>query len=212
MKLSVQNREITGKKVKHLRGQDIIPASVFGPGFEPRNVQVNRKELAKIFKEASYNKFIDLELEGDKVFKALIKDVQIHPVRDYFISAAFYKVDESRKISVDVPINYVGTSPAEKNKLGFVVYQFDTINLYCLPKDLPNSVEVDLSTLTEGGSVITAADLKLPEGVEFDSNVGDPSASALVYVATAQKTVETDEESAEEEGNSEESKEEESAE
>ena len=189
MKLKVQKREITGKKVKNLRNEGVVPASVFGPGIEPTNVQVDSKEFKKVFEKASFNKFIDLEINDGTPIKVLIKDLQIHPVRDYYISIGFYKIDETRKISVDVPLNFVGESKAEKEKNGFLVYQFDTISLHCLPKDLPSEIEVDISKLEAPGDAFTASELDLPENVEFDSSVGDPTATALVYVATDQKEI-----------------------
>lgn len=185
MKLKAEVREVLGKKVKRLRAQGFIPSSVYGPGKEPRNISVNTKEFRTVFSKVGYTNFFDLEIDGEKPSKVLVKDVSIHPVKDYIEDISFYLVDENRKITVEVPIILNGESPAVKQKLGFLVQQLETVALHCLPKDLPSSLEIDISTVATATDSISVNQLKLPEGVELDSSV-DPT-SAIVYIATDQK-------------------------
>lgn len=185
MKLKAEIREVLGKKVKRLRTQGLIPASVYGPGREPKNISVNAKEFKSVFSKVGYTNFFDLEISGQAPSKVLVKQVNIHPFKDYIEDVSFYQVDENRKITVEVPITLVGESPAVKQKLGFLVQQMETVALHCLPKDLPSSLEIDISNIVTASDSISVSQLVLPQGVELDSSV-DPT-SAIVYIATDQK-------------------------
>lgn len=185
MKLTAQKRELSGKKVKNLRKNGLIPASVFGPKKASSNLQVNTKDFSKLFKEVSFNKFFDLEIENEPKFKVLIKEVQKNPVTDQILSAAFYQVAEDRKITVDVPLRFIGESMAVKQNLGFLIAQYTTIKLNCFPKDLPSEIVVDLVALETPTDTILVSSIKLEEGVTLDSSI-DPE-SAIAYIGTAQK-------------------------
>lgn len=190
MKLKANKREITGKKVKNLRGEGLTPASVFGPTKKSENIQVDKKDFIKLFKDVGYNKFFDLEIEGERPVKVLVKEIQKHPVTDSLISVGFYQIDENRKITVEVPVNFTGESPAVKLNLGFLITNMDSIAVHCFPKDLPSGFEVDISTLENPGDAITVGDIKLPEDVELDSDMD--TTSAVVYIGTAQKEEEVE--------------------
>lgn len=186
MKLKAQKREVVGKKSKNIRKEGLVPASVFGPKRDSTSIQVDRKELQQIFKKVGGNKFFDLEIEGEsRPSKVLIKEITIHPVTDEYMDVSFYQVAEDRKLNVEVPVIVNGESPAVKQNLGFLINQFDAITVHCLPKDLPSSIEVDISNLNQPGDAITLDTIQLPEGVEWDSSV-DPT-SAVVYIASFQK-------------------------
>jgi len=154
-----------------------------------QSISLNQKDFQKVFNAARFTNFVDLHLPDAKPRKVLIKDVQVHPVNQQILSVSLYQVNENRKITTNVPIVLVGEAPVVKQNLGFLVQQLDTVALHCLPKDLPRSIEVDVSVLEGIGDVITLGSVNLPEGVEFDSGI-DLSMS-VVYVATSQK-IETD--------------------
>lgn len=185
MKLKATTRSIVGKKVKHLRSEGLIPSSVYGPGQASRSISVNTKDFREAFSKVGYTKFFDLEIDNNAAFKVLVKEVVIHPVKDYIEDVSFYQVDEKRKITVEVPITITGESPAVKQKLGFLVQQMETVALHCLPKDLPSSLEINIGSIETATDSISVNQLTLPEGVELDSSV-DPT-SAIVYIATDQK-------------------------
>jgi large subunit ribosomal protein L25 len=185
MKLEAQKREITGKKVKNLRSEGLVPATVFGPKKPSENIQINKKDFIKLFKKVGYNKFFDLLVAEDKPAKVLVKEIQKHPVNDNLISVGLYQVAEDRKITVEVPVEFVGESPAVKQNLGFLITQMDTVAINCFPKDLPSIFTVDISVLANPGDAVTVGDIKLPEDVTLDSAMD--ATSALVYIGTAQK-------------------------
>lgn len=199
MKLSASKRDITGKKVKHLRRDGIVPATVYGPSIDSINIQVNSKDMRKAFESQAYHKFVNLDIDG-KETRTLIKNIEVHPITGEYLSVSFYKPDDGRKLAVEIPIIFEGTPMALKTKSGFLVEQFNAIQLYCLPKDLPESLVVNIEKLAEPGDSISAGDLELPEGVEFHSSVGDPNAVSIVYIAAAQKEIIEEDTTTEEEG------------
>lgn len=182
--LKGESRVISGKKVKELRSKGIVPAAIYGPKRTSSNIQVNAREFDKLFSNVGFNKFFDLELDG-KSSKVLVKELQRHPLKDYTVMVNFYEVDENTAITVNVPVDLLGEAPAVKQNLGFLVQQMDTIALHCLPKDLPDHLEVDISVLDYAGKSINVSDITLPENVEFDSSVD--VTSAVVYIAAPQK-------------------------
>lgn len=188
MKLTAKKREITGKKVKNLRAEGLIPATIFGPKRPSANIQVDRKEASKVFQEVGFNQFFTLEIESDKAVKALFKDVILHPLKNEVLNIGFYQIDEESKISVAVPVTFIGESAAVKQNLGFLVTNMDSIMVHCLPKDLPQELVVDISALENEGDSILVSSITLPTDVEFDSSVSVDT--AIVYIASAQKVVE----------------------
>jgi large subunit ribosomal protein L25 len=186
MKLKAQQRSIIGKKTKNIRKEGLVPGSVFGPKREATNVQVDKKELSMTYKKVGHNKFFDLEIDGEsKPAKVLIKEIKIHPVTDQYLDVSFYQAAEDRKLNVEIPVIVNGEAPAVKQNLGFLITQFDAVMVHCLPKDLPSSIEIDISNLNQPGDSISLASIQLPEGVEWDSSID--TSSALVYIASFQK-------------------------
>jgi large subunit ribosomal protein L25 len=188
MKLAAKTREITGKKVKNLRAQGIVPATVYGPKRSSTNIQIDRKEASKIYNEVGYNQFFTLEIDTERPVKVLFKEVTLHPLKNEVLNIGFYQIDEESKISVEVPIHYIGEAPAVKNNQGFLVTTMDSVLVHCLPKDLPKEFEIDISSLELEGDSIAVSAIQLPEGVEFDAGVGEDA--SLVYIAAAQKVIE----------------------
>ena len=201
MKITVQKRELLGRKAKTLRSHDLVPGVVFGPNIQPQNVQVSRKELVTLYKKVGYSKFFDLDIEGGNPVKVLIKELPKHPITDQYLNVNFYQVAEDRKITVEVPITFTGEAPAVKLNVGFLITPIEVIAVHCYPKDLPAGFEVDLNNLNDIGDAITVGDIPLPENVELSSDM-DPT-SAIVFIAAPQKEIieETPEVEVDAEGN-----------
>ncbi len=185
MKIKLENREVVGKKVKALRAQNIIPATIFGPKVESINVQIESKVLDKVFAKSGFSKFIDVEMPNGKHIKALIKEITRNPLKDTYFDASFYAVDDESKITVEVPVIIDDESPAVKQNLGFLVQQLETIRLHCLPKDLPENIHITIASLEKPGDSITVGDIKLEENVDLDSSMD--ATTAVAYIASAQK-------------------------
>lgn len=190
MLIKAEKRELTGKKVKHLRSQKKLPAVIYGPSRDSANIVVDPLEFAKLYKEVGYSNLFDIEFDGETT-KALVKDMQMNVITEEILHVDFYQVDLKKEITADVPVEFSGESYAAKNNIGLLVHALNSVEVHCLPGDLPAKFEVDVTDLKEIGDSITVSDLKLPEGVEFDSSVS-PDAP-VVYVAAPQKTVEEEE-------------------
>lgn len=187
MKLKVQKREITKKKVRNIIKEGVIPAAVYGPKRKPVNVQVSASEFGKVFEDSGYSKIIDFEVEGEKgESKVLIREVQHDPVTDEVIHVSFYDLDLTKPITTEVPVVAKGISKAVKESVGFLVTPFEYIEVRCLPEKLPDHLEVEISNLDEIGDNVSVSDLKLPDGVTL---VDIDEKATLAYIAPPQKEI-----------------------
>jgi large subunit ribosomal protein L25 len=183
MKLNVHTRELAGKQVKQMRKEGSVPAVLYGPKFASQNARLDEKEFRKVFNEVGYSNVIDLKLDDGSEEQALVKEVQANPVNDKLLHISLYVIDAKTEITAEVPVTFVGVSPAEKNNLGFVSYALDSVAVRCLPKNLPSELTVDVSGLVEAGQSILVQDIQLPAGVEFDSKQDVNAAIALIVEA-----------------------------
>jgi large subunit ribosomal protein L25 len=165
MDLSVQKRDILGRKVKSLREQGLIPAELYGHGSENVHLSVPIKEFTKLFKEAGESTIINLNLENEKL-PVLIHDLQKNPLTDEISHIDFYQVRMDEKISTSVPLEFIGEAPAVREKGGILIKAVQEIEIEALPADLPHKIEVDLSKLSDIGTNIHVKDLKIDEKVK----------------------------------------------
>ena len=165
LKLTAQPRTVTGKKVQTLRNTELLPIVVYGRGKQARSLQVSAKEFRHIFDEAGSTSLVDLTIDGESPIKVLIHDLQLDPVSDMPLHADLLELDMAKKITAEVPLVTVGESPAVETLEGSLLMNQDTVEVECLPKDLPKEITVDISSLATFDDTITAGNLKLPDGV-----------------------------------------------
>jgi len=164
IELKAEPREISGKHVKQLRAEGYVPAVLYGSKIKATPIQIASKPLHKALAQASGNTFISLQVGDKKPVLALTREVQRDALRHHIIHADFYQVVMTEKITVEVPLVFVGDAPATKDG-GILVHGLDTIEVQCLPADVPPSIEVDLSSLTDFHSRVAVADLHLPAAI-----------------------------------------------
>jgi large subunit ribosomal protein L25 len=165
MNLTAQKRTITGKKVKTLRNQGIIPAELYGHGIENKHLQVNEKEFKKIYAEAGEHTVIQLKLEGEKEnVPVLITHAPNHPTKDHTLTIDFHQIRMDESIQTHVPIEFIGESPGEKAGL-VLVKVTDELEIEALPTKIPHEIAVDIAGLENAGDAIHLSDITLPEGV-----------------------------------------------
>ena len=152
------------KKPNALRASGFVPATVYGHGFKSVSVQVNAKEFSKVPHRA-YSHLNNLEIEGGETYPILIRDVQVDPVRDNFLNIEFYRIRSDEKITVKVALNYAGHSPAVTAG-GVLIVSMSEIEIQCLPKDIPDVVDVNLEDIKEIGQSIQVKDLKISEDIQ----------------------------------------------
>lgn len=174
--LEVQKRTVTGKQVGQLRAQGIVPLNVYGPKTTPVNLQVAYRPLEIALMQAGGTSLIELVVEG-KSTTVLAREVQRDKIKRTITHVDFFAVDLEAVVTADIPVQFVGVSPAVDARLGILVTGTNTITIETLPRNLMQFIEVDLSILKDAGSSITAGDLKLGEGIRILNNPEEMIAS-----------------------------------
>ncbi|GAA0280555.1 MULTISPECIES: 50S ribosomal protein L25/general stress protein Ctc [Pseudomonas] len=179
--LNAQARTDLGKGAsRRLRHAANIPAVVYGGSKPAESVTILAKEIAKLFEnEAAYSHVIELNVDGTKQ-NVIVKAMQRHPSKQFIMHADFVRVVAGQKLTAIVPVHFVGEEAPVK-KGGEISHVLNEIEVTCLPKDLPEFIEVDLSAL-EVGAIVHLSDIKAPKGVEFVALAhGDDKAVANVH-------------------------------
>ena len=195
--IKVARRDVQGKGAsRRLRHAGAVPGIGYGGGREPAQVQCNHNEswLAQQ-NEWFYSSIIDLNLDGT-VHKVLLRDIQRHPYKQLVMHLDFQRVSANEVLNVVVPLHFINeeTSPAGKTADVLVTRELKEVSISCLPKDLPQSIEVDLGELT-AGDIIYLSDLKLPAGVEIPAlKLGKDHDDAVVIAKVADAAEEDAEE------------------
>lgn len=151
---------------RRLRNAGQTPGIIYGGEAAPVAIKLDHNALYHALKkEVFHSSILDLEVDG-VVQQVLLRDFQVHAYKQLVLHADFQRVDASQKMHVKVPLHFINAdvSPAVKLHSAVISHVMAELDISCLPKDLPEFVEVDLSTLDAGHS-IHLADLKLPAGV-----------------------------------------------
>lgn len=165
--LTLKSREVSGKKVAKLRTEGQTPGVIYGHSVKPVSVQAPEVALAKVVASAGKHHLVGLDLDGKK-HQGLIKSIDIDPVKNKVRHVAFHIVRQNEKIETSIPVKLIGEGESEAEKAGLVVLQnIDSLAIRSLPKNLPDSLEVDITALAEPGQTVTVADIKIAEGVEL---------------------------------------------
>lgn len=158
-KLDVQLRDILGKKVKHLRQQGLLPATIYGKGIEPISVQINERDFNVAYRKTGRTSLIDLNIPGRTMQSAFVHAVQRHPVTRTIIHADFRVVDLRQPVTVEVPVLLVGESPLVRSNDALLTHGVTTLQVRALPDNLPQHIEVDISGLDSFDVSIYVRDL-----------------------------------------------------
>jgi large subunit ribosomal protein L25 len=173
-----------GKNLTNIRAEGLVPAVVYGPGRETVSISVSMRDFTKVLKEAGESGAVELKLPNG-VVTVLIHDIAYDAVRDTPQHIDFMAIDVTKPLEVSLPLEFVGVSPAVKGSLGTLVKVMHEIEVRGLSKDLPHSVEVDISSLEIVDSQITIADIKLPSGVVA---LGSPDAAVVLIASVKEET------------------------
>lgn len=188
--LSVQKREVSGHGVRHLRTEGLVPAVVYGAGEPATMIQVNARDAEALLSRGGATHLIELEgLNGGRD-RVLIREIQRHPLRRALLHMDFVRVAAGAKIRMEVPLVLVGAAPVTAE--GAIVLQnVDMVEVECLPENLPDHIEVDVSGLADTHARITFRDLKLPAGVQLLAEHMD---EAVVSVSVPRAVLHAEEE------------------
>lgn len=183
IEINAKKREAQGTGAsRRLRRAGNVPGIVYGAGKDAVNIELNHKELFLQFRhEAFHSSILDLNVDGKKE-QVLLRDFQMHPVRNDIAHIDFQRVSATDKIHVKVPLHFINAdiAPGVKLSHGIVTHIQTETDVSCLPKNLPEFIEVDLANLQAGHSV-HLSEIKLPKGVEFVQLAhGDDAAVASI--------------------------------
>jgi large subunit ribosomal protein L25 len=168
VELKTQKREVLGKKVKSLRREGLIPAVLYGHETESVPLQVEERELNRVLVQAGGHRLIALKVgRSRKRQMALARDVQWDVISGKPLHVDFYAVVMTEKITTAVPLVLVGEAPAADRVGAMVLQGLDEVEIECLPGDLIEAIEVDLSGLEEIDQAIYVKDLPVPPTVEI---------------------------------------------
>ncbi len=198
-KLSLEKREIVGKKTSALRAKGFIPSVVYG-GKEPILAASEYVATEKVLEKAGYHSPIDLDIAGKKQL-AIVKDIHFNPVSRKIINVEFQAIKANEVVEATTPIVIANFGESEASKVYHFMYTkaIEEIDVKAKPADLPKEIVLDASALKDVEEKLTIKDIVLPEGVEFADkeldpeqvviSLYDPAAEAAAREAEAEEEV-----------------------
>jgi len=154
------------ESAKTLRAKGFVPGIVYGKNFDNAAISIEKVSFNHLFREAGTSNLVEIAIDDEKPFKTLINDFQRDPMTEEVTHVDFFKVNMKEKIHAEVPLSFVGESPAVINLDGSMITPVDAVEVECLPADLPSEIEVDISILDDFEKNIKISDLNIPAGVE----------------------------------------------
>lgn len=173
LKLTAQLRE-----PKEKLSADFIPAVLYGKGVANKNLKIKKIDFDKAFSKAGESNLIDLDF-GDGSVKVLVKDYQKDAVKGFFTHADFYQVNMKEKITAEIPLHFIGESKAIKELGGALIKDMDALEVECLPGDLVDHIDVDISVLNTYDDAIRVNDLKLAKGLSLVQHTNEVVAAVM---------------------------------
>ncbi len=167
IKLKAQTRE-TREKLS----SDFIPGVLYGKEIKNQILKIKKNDFDKTFKEAGESNLIDLDY-GSGAVKVLVKDTQKDIIKGSFIHVDFYQVNMKEKTTAEIPLAFIGESKAVKELGGTLVKELNVLEVECLPSDLVDHLDIDISVLESFNNAIRVNDLELPSGLTLVRETND---------------------------------------
>ncbi|MDZ7845109.1 MAG: 50S ribosomal protein L25 [Anaerolineales bacterium] len=188
--LPASKREITGKKVKALRRDGKIPAVVYGSGIEPTSITLDYKQVRQTLDEAGANTLLTIDMDGQE-FLVLVREKQREVISRNLLHVDFQAVSLEELITTTVRVNVEGEAPAVSEYNALLVTELDELTIEAKAQDLPDSISVDVTGLTEIGDNILIRDLKVSDKVKI---LEDPDEIVIVVASPTVLEIEIEEE------------------
>lgn len=182
--LQAVHRNVVGKQVKSLRRQGKLPGVIYGHHLEPLPILLDAHDTEKLLTGLAPSTIITLDVAG-KSFPTLVREKQRNKILGSLIHVDFLAVSMKEKLRADVSLSIVGVSPAVKDLNGILVQGINTLEVECLPQDLPENIDVDISSLNQIGDAIYISHLKLSDRIKILNDE-----DTLIVSITAQQEVE----------------------
>lgn len=187
IELSAATRDILGKKVRFLRRQGLTPANLYGRNVKSTALQVDTTQLKHTLAKAGKSSLVALKVDSAKRPKmVIIRDIQREPLTGGLLHVDLYQIKMEERIKIEVSLLFVGEAPAIRDRGGILVQNMTSVEVECLPANMPHNIEVDLSVLTELDQAVHVKDLSVDEGVTI---LTDPEQS-IIQIARSKVEVE----------------------
>jgi len=167
IELVASKRTMRGKKNRGLRAAGQVPAVLYGRGVKSESLTLEAKQLERVYRQAGGNKIVALKVGEGRSRNVLIHDTQHGAARGELTHVDFYVVRMDEELKAEVPVHFVGESTAVYQDEGTLVKSMEMVAVECLPADLPESLELDISVLDNFEKTLTLGDLRLPAGVKL---------------------------------------------
>jgi large subunit ribosomal protein L25 len=166
------NFETTIRKdrARVVRKAGLIPGVIYGKGFSNSNLALEKIKFLRVLKDAGTSNLINLKIDNLEPVKVLVHDIAQHPVSGEIEHVDFFKVNMKEKIKTEIPLEFVGTSTLVIDQEGSQIINRDNIEVECLPADLVDHIEVDVSAIVDFEQNIKVGDLRVPESIEVISD------------------------------------------
>jgi large subunit ribosomal protein L25 len=162
IELKIEDREVTGKNVKFLRNKGVVPVHLFGHNLPSKALQGDSATVVKAIAFAGHTRLINLKVGSDpQNHVVMVKEVQKNPIKGNLLHVDFYEVNMAEKIKVEVPIALVGEAPALKIRENMLYQTLNSLHIECLPENMPDKIQVDISGIVEVDQAIHVRDVVL---------------------------------------------------
>lgn len=161
------NTKIRSQKINQVRKLGLVPAVIYGKKFQNINLELDEREFSKLYREAGSSNLIDLQIDNGESFKTLIHEIQKHPSTSKIIHVDFLKIDMKEKIKTEIPLQFVGETLLVVDQEGSLITSKDAVEVECMPSDLVDHINVDISVLIEFDQNIKVSDIRVPAGMEI---------------------------------------------
>lgn len=166
IKMNIESRSNVGtRKVNQLRAEEVIPAVIYKRGEETLTVQVDKREFERVYRQAGTTSIIDLDLNGE-IHKAIIKDLQKHPIKNEYLHIDFQGLSKDEKIRMYIPINLINRDNITLQP-SVLAQSIDEVEIECLPANIPSSADYDVKDL-DFSSAVYVKDLDIAKDETID--------------------------------------------
>ena len=164
--VTLSPRTVTGKKVRFLRREGMVPVHLYGRGVDSQALQVEAATLRRVITSAGANVPVKVNIDGrDGEEICFIRDAQRHPVSEDLLHVDFYRVDVDRLVRAEVPVIMDGEAPAVRNLDGVLLQSFNSLEVEALPLDMPEAFHVDVSGLEDFEAAVRIGDIQIAREV-----------------------------------------------
>jgi large subunit ribosomal protein L25 len=166
IELNASPRTVVGKQVKALRRSGLVPVIMYGQQIDPLRLQAGHKELMRVLRQAGGSRLIIVKT-GTGTQMALAREVQREPISGQILHVDLLAVSMTERLRTEMPLTLEGKSPAVRRGEGILVTGVDSLDIECLPADLPDRIIVDLEVLNKVGDVIRVKDMKVSPAIKI---------------------------------------------